>query len=112
MKNRINLSKFNVRTDLVIDNEIKDSYINKKKITDNILITNIDVNDELGIELNKKAGSYVTIEFEDITNYEDSKEIVEVLNSELNKLLNSLFNTSIISLLSSKLVTSTNSTVI
>ena len=87
MKNRINLSNFNVRTDLVIDNEIKDSYIDKKKISDGILVTNIDVNDELGIELNKKVGSYITIEFEDITNYEDSKELIEVLNNELSNLM-------------------------
>lgn len=87
MKNRINLSNFNIRTDLVIDNEIKDSYIDKKKINDNILVTSIDVNAELGIELNKKVGSYITIEFEDITNYEDSKELIEVLNNELSNLL-------------------------
>lgn len=87
MKNRINLSNFNVRTDLVIDNKIKDSYIDKKKISDGILVTNIDVNDELGLELNKKVGSYITIEFEDITNYEDSKELIEVLNNELSNLL-------------------------
>lgn len=87
MKNRINLSNFNIRTDLVIDNEIKDSYIDKKKINDNILVTSIDVNDELGLELSKKAGSYITIEFEDITNYEDSKELIEVLNNELSNLL-------------------------
>lgn len=87
MKNRINLSNFNVRTDLVIDNEIKDSYIDKVRITDSILVTNIDVNDELGIELNKKVGSYITIEFEDASNYEDNKELIEVLNNELGKLL-------------------------
>lgn len=87
MKNRINLSKFNIRTDLVIDNEIKDNYINKKKINDNILVTSINVNDELGIELNKKAGNYITIEFEDATNYEDSKEVIKILNNELSNLL-------------------------
>ena len=87
MKNRINLSTFNIRTDLVIDNEIKDNHIDKKRINDNISVININVNNELGIELNKKVGNYITIEFSDATNYEDSKEIIEVLNNELIKLL-------------------------
>ena len=88
MKNRIDLNKFNIRTDLVIDNEIKENYINKKKINNSILVTNIDVNKELSIELNKKPGNYITIEFEDITNYEDSKEVMKVLSNELKNLLN------------------------
>jgi len=90
MRNRINLSNFNIRTDLVIDNEIKDSYINKKRISDNILVTNIEVNKELAIELNKKEGIYTTIEFEDITNYEDNIEITKTLSKELTKILNKL----------------------
>ena len=87
MKNRIDLGKYNIRTDLVIDNEIKDSYINKKQINDNILVTNIDVNIELGLELNKKPGSYITVEFEDITNYEDEQEVMKILSEELSCLL-------------------------
>lgn len=87
MKNRINLSNFNIRTDLVIDNEIKDNYIDKRKISDNILVTNIEVNDELGLELGKKVGNYITVEFVDVTNYEDNKELIEVLNNELKNLI-------------------------
>ena len=83
MKNRIDLSNFNIRTDLVIDSNIKESYIDKKKINNNILVTNIVVNSELSSQLNKKTGNYITIEFEDITNYEDNKEITEVLSKEL-----------------------------
>ena len=88
MKNRIDLNKFNIRTDLVIDSKIKDSYIDKKKVNDSILVTSIDVNEELGIELGKKMGSYITIEFEDVTNHEDQVEIMEVLSEELKGLLN------------------------
>ena len=87
MKNRINLSSYNVRTDLVIDNEIKDSYITKKEITDDIIVTNIEVNKELSTMLNKKEGIYTTIEFEDVTNFEDKEEIITILSKELNKIL-------------------------
>lgn len=90
MKNRINLNNFNVRTDLVIDKEIKESYINKAQVNDSILVTSINVNKELGLELGKKTGSYITIEFEDITNHEDSIEITEVLSTELKKLFNKM----------------------
>lgn len=88
MKNRIDLNKFNIRTDLVIDSKIKDNYIDKKKVSDSILVTSIDVNEELGIELGKKMGSYITIEFEDVTNHEDQVEIMDVLSEELKGLLN------------------------
>ena len=87
MKNRIDLKKFNIRTDLVIDNKIKESYIDKKKVSESIFVTSIDVNKELGLELGKKAGSYVTIEFEDITNHEDGLEVSDVLVKELKFLL-------------------------
>ena len=87
MKNRINLSKYNVRTDLVIDNEIKDNYVNKREINDNIIVTNIEVNIELSTLLNKKEGIYTTIEFEDVTNHEDKEEIITVLSEEINKIL-------------------------
>lgn len=83
MKNRIDLGKFNVRTDLVIDNEIQESNIQKKKISDHIQVTTIEVNKELEKELNRKIGSYITIEFLDITNHEDQLEVEKCLEKEL-----------------------------
>ena len=87
MKNRIDLNKFNIRTDLIIDSDINSSYVKTKRISDNINITSIDINDELSSNLNKKKGLYITIEFTDITNHEDKLEIEDVLVSELKKLL-------------------------
>ena len=87
MKNRIDLGSFNIRTDLVIDSDIKDSYISTRKVSDSIQVTSVDVNDDLGVELDKKPGSYVTIEFLDVTNHEDQLEIVKVLNEELEKII-------------------------
>ena len=93
MKNRIDLSKYQIRTDLVIEN-IKSfansDYINTKFIRDDIKVTTIEVRDELEKELNKKRGTYVTIEFVDITNHEDQIEVGRVLVSELSILLNKL----------------------
>ena len=87
MKNRINLNKFNIHTDLVIDNDINNSYTKKTKINDSLSITCIDINDEIGTKLNKKKGLYVTIEFSDITNHEDKIEIEKCVIDELKKML-------------------------
>lgn len=87
MKNRIDLKKFNIRTDLVIDNNIQENYLHKRKINDTILVTSIDVNKQLGKELSKKPGNYITIEFEDITNHEDKLEVTNVLKEEISSLL-------------------------
>lgn len=87
MKNRIDLSRFSVRTDLVIDNEINSNYINKRNINDSINITSIDIDEEVSAKLNKKKGMYITIEFADITNHEDKIFVEENLVIELKKLL-------------------------
>lgn len=87
MKNRIDLSRFSVRTDLVIDNEINSNYINKRNINDSINITSIDIDEEVSAKLNKKKGMYITIEFADITNHEDKILVEENLVIELKKLL-------------------------
>ena len=87
MKNRINLSKYNIRTDLIIDHNIEKNNLKKKKINNNINITTIDVNKSLSKELNKEEGKYITIEFTDITNHEDKLEVQNCLTNELKKLL-------------------------
>ena len=62
--NQINLGKYHLRTDLIIEN----NDINHQKET-------ID-----GIELTKsnKDGNYVTISFEDITNYESRERVGKI----------------------------------
>lgn len=87
MKNRINLSNFNIRTDLVIDNKIEKNNLTKEIINDNISITTIIVNNTLAQELNKKCGIYITIEFKDITNHEDKKEVESCLEQQICNLL-------------------------
>lgn len=87
MKNRINLEKFNVRTDLVIDNDLQENEIQKRKVNDSIEISTIEVNKHLSTLLQKKEGCYVTIEFVDITNHEDQLEIEKCLEEEIRNLL-------------------------
>lgn len=90
MNHEIDISMFNIRTDLAIE-EID---LNDKNIScyqkNNIKITNIIINDKNKDKYLKKEGNYITIEFDDITDFNNSKEIELVLIDELKKILNKL----------------------
>lgn len=94
MRNRIDLGKFNVRSDLVIDNIDKSLEKNSCEIYEykcgEILVSRVIVDDKNSNILNKKEGMYVTIEFKDITNYEDREEVGKVLEMEINNILDVL----------------------
>ena len=93
MKNRINLNNFNIHTDLVIDNMNsinKNNVIENKKYSDDINITKVTLDEYTSKLLGKKKGKYITIEFEDITNYEDREIVGKVFENELKSLLNNI----------------------
>ena len=93
MKNRIDLSKYQVRTDLIIENIDKDlnkDNINTKVINDDLKVTTINVDDKLMGKLNKKVGTYITIEFEDITNHEDRIMVEELFVEQVRLLIDKL----------------------
>ena len=77
MSHEIDLKKCKIHTDLVIEelnlnNEIKD-----------INVTSIYLNKKQSIKYHKKEGNYITIEFIDITDYENREKIEKVLEKEL-----------------------------
>ncbi len=90
MKNRINLSNFNIRTDLIIDHKIEEKYTTTNIINEYLKVTTIEIDNPLSKELQKKEGTYITIEFTDITNHEDKLEIEKCLTNEIKKLLHKL----------------------
>ena len=86
----INLSKYEIRTDLTIEviNNKNIKGITSKIINDgSIKITDVLVNPEASKVINKKSGSYITIEFDDVTDYTNSKNVEKAFTSELKKLL-------------------------
>lgn len=89
MKNRIDLTPYNIRTDLVVDTLKKQNKENLqiRKINKDIKVTTINVDSKLSNSLSRKVGTYITIEFSDITNYEDKIEVTNQLELELKKLL-------------------------
>ena len=86
----IDLSKYSIRTDLIID-EISD--INLSKITNysnNVKLEELEVTDNNKKLFNKKNGYYKTISFEDITDKDNYKEVESVFIETLKKLLKEL----------------------
>ena len=89
MAHNINLSKYKIRTDLAIEsiNENMEWVTSKVYEIDDIKITEVFI-DEKGSEItNKKSGNYITIEFEDVTDYDNGKKLENVFSKTLYKLL-------------------------
>ena len=87
MSHNVDLSKFEVRTDLAI--ELVDEGVKSKTIGD-IRVTDITLNAKKGEQIGKKAGKYITIEFPDITDYDNSEQIKTIFSKELNNLLKTI----------------------
>ena len=89
MNHTIDMSNINVRTDLAIEEINKDdNTYPKERLEGNIKITDIEINDLNKDKFNKKNGKYITIEFDDATDYNNSKEVEKVFINELKKILN------------------------
>ena len=90
MKHEINLSNFDIHTDLAID--IIDKKTDLKgvkqiiKSIDEVTVTDVEL--EKNNSLGKKEGIYITIEFNDITDTDNYKNIKEVVIDEFRKILN------------------------
>ena len=69
----INLSKYSIHTDLIIEDN--------KVISDECVIDNITINET------KSNGNYITISFDDITDYKNLEKVGHILEKELDKLL-------------------------
>lgn len=86
MSHEIDLSKYQVRTDLVIES-IKDKSINglikEDRKYDDILVNDIIVTKEAEKYCNKKKGKYITITFDDVTDITNQKKLEEVFRLEL-----------------------------
>ena len=90
MKHSVDLSKYQIRTDLAIESIKNIKNISKEKIEENIKITNVVVDDKVSELINKKKGNYITIEFEDVTDSSNYEKVKKVFVREFNNLLNLL----------------------
>lgn len=93
MSHEIDMKDYEIRTDLAI--ELVKNYKQKHSF-DNIKVTNIKLNEKEGVKINKKPGTYITIEFDDVTDFENKEKVKKVFVRELKKLIGPLNNDSLI----------------
>lgn len=89
MKHNIDLSYINTRTDLAIDEVNENELKNLEEVVknDKIKVITVDVNDENKDKFNKKCGKYITISFDDITDFNNGVEVEKVFTNELKKMI-------------------------
>ena len=91
MKHEIDLSKYQIRTDLAIESiEGIDGIITDEIVKENVKITRVIIDEKASRIIEKKSGNYITIEFDDITDSVNYDNVKKVFSDELNKLLNML----------------------
>ena len=86
MKHEIDLSKYQIRTDLAIE-VIPQNLEIQTKDYDNIKIQKVFIDEKASKEINKKIGNYITIEFNDITDEYNGEKIKNIFVEELRELL-------------------------
>ena len=94
MNHEIDLSKYQVRTDLAIElideNKEIDGISFKKTIFDDITVTDVTVSEEGSININKKAGIYTTVEFNDVTDKNNQNLVLEIFIKKFKEMLEKL----------------------
>lgn len=88
MAHNIEGSTLNIRTDLAIE-EVNEEDV-QSTIDDGIKITNVEINDDNKDLYSKKKGSYITIEFDDVTDFNNGKKVEDVLVDEIKKMLSKM----------------------
>ena len=93
------LRNYKIRTDLAIDEKIenRENIIIKTNVYDDIKVTNVNVLKKIE-EINKKPGNYITIEFDDVTDYDNNKKVEKIFIKELKKIIKNYFNILIVGL--------------
>lgn len=90
MGHEIDLGKYKMRTDLAIEAidgitlEGITQHISEK---DGIKITDVTVDEKGSKMIQKKPGHYITIEFEDVTDYENGKAVEKIVGEQLKEML-------------------------
>lgn len=89
MSHNIDLSFLNVRTDLALEEvneDDKSKYVSEKK-NGSINVITLDINEDNKDKFNKNIGKYITIEFDDVTDFNNSKEVEKVFIEEIRNML-------------------------
>ena len=81
------LKNYKIRTDLAIEEKIdsNDIVVKEKKYGD-IKVTSVKLLSD-NPSINKKKGKYITIEFKDVTDYDNNKMVERVFINEVKKVI-------------------------
>lgn len=90
MKHTIDLSKYQLRTDLAIEAAENEKIESEIKEYDTIKVTKTHLNEEIAKKIGKQEGTYITIEFDDVTDYQNRNQVTQVFENTLKELLQEL----------------------
>ncbi|MDD2518957.1 MAG: GPR endopeptidase [Bacilli bacterium] len=94
MSHEIDLEKYNIRTDLAIEaiaNTKSETGIKSHvEETKNLTITTVYLDSLGSTKIGKPEGSYITIEFDDVTDYDNKEKVKEVFSEKLKEMLSFL----------------------
>jgi spore protease len=95
MSHEIDLKNYKIRTDLAIEaiEQVKEVKGIKSKTIDfeNIKVTDVYIDSDGSVKIGKKVGNYITIEFEDVTDYDNKEKLKNIFSEQLQKMI-SKFN--------------------
>ena len=86
MNHEVDLSRFNLRTDLAIDLVNGDSSVSYNDID----VTSIRLDSERASMISKKEGNYITISFSDVTDSSNRDRVISVFRDQLVKLFDDI----------------------
>lgn len=89
MGHEIDLKRYDIRTDLVIDtiDNNDDNIDTLVEVQGDIKITKVTVDDNVSRIIGKKKGRYITIEFDDVTDTDNKNKVEDIFTLELNDIL-------------------------
>lgn len=98
MNHEIDLKKYDIHTDLVLDT-IENNSLNIKSNTyniDDIKVTKVNIDEDNSRIINKKKGKYITIEFDDVTDTSNREKVTKIFTKELEDILSNYDKSSIL----------------
>jgi len=90
MKHTIDLSKYQVRTDLAIEVLENEQIHSEVDVYDDIKVTKTYLDENVAKKIGKQEGIYITIEFNDITDYQNRNQVTQIFSDTLKELLKEL----------------------
>ena len=72
-----NLPRTDLALDLIDENQTMEGFTKKVKQYNHCKVTWVNITNEGSKKISKKAGYYITIEFDDVTDHENEQEVFE-----------------------------------